>query len=757
MKYIYILPIYFILKRVIVYLAVKRNKILGPLFDKLYELSTLVTNSLGYRTNLKVLNTLGHNTRLPFKEILGELEYRLGSNEFEKVIRILIAVDLPENWNKASKLFYFSFYYKLFILANLFHILNIYFVNTLKLLGLGFLISIFNFKFNIFSNYPLINMACNYLLIQFKKWLGLDYREYIKWLPSTQDEIDSVVKEATKEQENILIDATKRYNERIDKINEILKEKIPSPEGGSWDEMDANKKRKYIDSFIDYSLVPEGVGDKESSSDHPYGKGREEGTSNNNKLYYLALATFLSINCILWGLDNYTDKIHDVLRTSEWMSWYLDHINKVPAFFTGIWRKGGPGDGSAGGGGDTGGAGGDNAGSSSTASGSGSGSGDNSNSSSSDLYREKGKGVDRSRTPSPEFFVETPKDGDNPWTGEEGHGGSASSSEPKTLLLTRKVKGVSAQEIGTILTTGAGILVADAASNLASGEEEGGGNLTPPSKGKGVEFKDSVEVKKFKGRTNTELKEDLTLPLNSDKSTVKNVPKIPKISVPCSDIPQGETDRSNTPPTATVAPGDISTPLNQDNRPKIEIETGFGTYLVNDPSPVSSTDPANIPLPDSDSSDEEVDTWTPDIVGKYQRWLNFKDHNLILEFNKHGSIFAHGKTTLKYLIGNHFNSEDMDTRLKTLFNSKKGAERILSIKTEIVEINEILQKQIIFCHEMYLESDVNDTTKRDVIRTVANSTGIAIKEVSRIRREIETFLNIHAPLSPTAPNSEEID
>ena len=59
MRYIYILPLYFISKRIIVYLAVKRNKTMGPLFDKLYEVSSLTQNSLGYWTNLKVISTLG--------------------------------------------------------------------------------------------------------------------------------------------------------------------------------------------------------------------------------------------------------------------------------------------------------------------------------------------------------------------------------------------------------------------------------------------------------------------------------------------------------------------------------------------------------------------------------------------------------------------------------------------------------------------------------------------------------------------------
>ena len=135
MRYIYILPLYFISKRIIVYLAVKRNKTRGPLFDKLYEVSSLTQNSLGYWTNLKVINTLGKNTRLPFKDALSELEYRLKPSDYEKVSNILGAIDLAGTWNIASKTFYFGYYYKIFNLSNLFIRLKVIFWNSIKILG----------------------------------------------------------------------------------------------------------------------------------------------------------------------------------------------------------------------------------------------------------------------------------------------------------------------------------------------------------------------------------------------------------------------------------------------------------------------------------------------------------------------------------------------------------------------------------------------------------------------------------------------
>ena len=58
MRYIYLLPVYYVTKAIIIYLAVNRHKIMGPLFKKLYEVSELTTSSLGYWSNLKVINTL---------------------------------------------------------------------------------------------------------------------------------------------------------------------------------------------------------------------------------------------------------------------------------------------------------------------------------------------------------------------------------------------------------------------------------------------------------------------------------------------------------------------------------------------------------------------------------------------------------------------------------------------------------------------------------------------------------------------------
>ena len=58
---------------------------------------------------------------------------------------------------------------------------------------------------------------------------------------------------------------------------------------------------------------------------------------------------------------------------------------------------------------------------------------------------------------------------------------------------------------------------------------------------------------------------------------------------------------------------------------------------------------------------------------------------------------------LKSLLGTPYDSEDIDTRLKTIFNGRvaEPEDGILAKKTEIVEINEILQKQIIFFVKQY--------------------------------------------------------
>ena len=209
MRYIYFLPLFFIFKRVLVYLAVRRNKVMGPLFQKLYEVSELTTNSLGYWSNLKVINALGHNTRLPFKDVLGELEYRLNSGDYEKAIKIISAVDLAESWNKASKTFYFGFYYKIFSLSNIFLSFNILFWNYIKIMGFGYIVSLYNLKFGIFKDWPVLNVASNYLLRQVKIYLGLDYKQLLDWLPTSPDiqqqEIDLAIKKGTEDRENELV------------------------------------------------------------------------------------------------------------------------------------------------------------------------------------------------------------------------------------------------------------------------------------------------------------------------------------------------------------------------------------------------------------------------------------------------------------------------------------------------------------------------------------------------------------------------
>ena len=164
MRYIYLLPIYYITKAILLYLAVNRNKIMGPLFKKLYEVSDLTVNSLGYWTNLKVISTLGRNTRLPLKEALSELEYKLKPSDFEKVSNILSTIDLAGNWNLASKTFYFNWYYKIFNLNNIFYSFNTILLNWIKALSLGYIASIYMLKYNWVKDWPLVNSACNYLV-----------------------------------------------------------------------------------------------------------------------------------------------------------------------------------------------------------------------------------------------------------------------------------------------------------------------------------------------------------------------------------------------------------------------------------------------------------------------------------------------------------------------------------------------------------------------------------------------------------------